>query len=91
MEKTNIVFIGKKPVNNYVLACMTLIKGGHDEVIVKARGRNISHAVDVVEVLKNRYLPKAQVADIKIGTESVDGDNGPSNVSTIDIYVRAKA
>ena len=91
MEKSNIVFIGKKPVNNYVLACMTLIKSGHNEVVIKARGRNISHAVNVVEVLRNRYLPDAEVADIKIGTESIKGGDGPTNVSTIDIHVKAKA
>ncbi|MBD3206394.1 DNA-binding protein Alba [Candidatus Bathyarchaeota archaeon] len=91
MEKSNIVFIGKKPVNNYVLACMTLIKSGHNEVVIKARGRNISRAVDVVEVLRNRYLPDADVANIKIGTESITGGDGPTNVSTIDIHVKAKA
>ncbi|MBN2335159.1 RNA-binding protein, partial [Candidatus Bathyarchaeota archaeon] len=42
MERSNTVFIGKKPVLNYVLACMTLFKSGHEEIIVKARGRSIS-------------------------------------------------
>ncbi len=89
MERTNTVFIGKKPVLNYVLACMTLFKSGHEEVVIKARGRSISRAVDVVEVLKNRFLSKAEVSDIKIGTEELHGDNGPTNVSTIDIIVKA--
>jgi len=89
MERTNTVFIGKKPVLNYVLACMTLFKSGHEEIVIKARGRSISRAVDVVEVLKNRFLSKAEVSDIKIGTEELEGDNGPTNVSTIDIIVKA--
>ena len=90
MERSNTVFIGKKPVLNYVLACMTLFKSGHEEVSIKARGRSISRAVDVVEVLKNRFMPNAEVSDIKIGTESLESeDRGPSNISTIDITVKA--
>jgi DNA-binding protein len=90
MERSNIVYIGRKPVLNYVLACMTLFKSGHENVIIKARGRSISRAVDVVEVLKNRFMPNAKVYDIKIGTENLESeDRGPSNVSTIDIAVKA--
>jgi len=90
MERSNTVFIGRKPVLNYVLACMTLFKSGYEEVILKARGRSISRAVDVVEVLKNRFMPNAEVADIQIGTERLESeDRGPSNVSTIDITVKA--
>ena len=90
MERSNTVFIGRKPVLNYVLACMTLFKSGHEEIIIKARGRSISRAVDVVEVLKNRFMPNAEVADIQIGTESLENeDRGPSNISTIDITVKA--
>jgi DNA-binding protein len=90
MERSNTVFIGKKPVLNYVLACMTLFKSGHKKISIKARGRSISRAVDVVEVLRNRFMPNAEVADIKIGTESLESDDrGPSNVSTIDITVKA--
>ena len=90
MERSNTVFIGRKPVLNYVLACMTLFKSGNEEIIIKARGRSISRAVDVVEVLKNRFMPNAEVADIQIGTESMENDDrGPSNISTIDIIVKA--
>ena len=90
MERSNTVYIGSKPVLNYVLACMTSFKSGHEEVIIKARGRSISRAVDVVEVLKNRFMPNAKVSDIKIGTESLESeDRGPINVSTIDITVKA--
>jgi DNA-binding protein len=90
MERSNTVYIGRKPVLNYVLACMTLFKSGHGEIVVKARGRSISRAVDVVEVLRNRFMPKAEVVKIEIGTDKIETDDrGPSNVSTIDIYVKA--
>ena len=90
MERSNTVFIGKKPVLNYVLACMTLFKSGQEEVVIKARGRSISRAVDTVEVLRSRFMPNVEVTDIQIGTESLENEErGPTNVSTINIYIKA--
>jgi DNA-binding protein len=89
VSRSNTVFVGRKPVLNYVLACLTLLKSGESEVLVKARGRSISTAVDVVEVTKNRYLNDLKVVDISIGTErltSPDRDQ-PTNVSSIEIKV----
>lgn len=87
MSRSNTVFIGRKPVLNYVLACMTLFKSGSNEVLVKARGRAISRAVDVVEVMRGRFMPDVKVGDIIIGTEELVSEerNTPSNVSTIEI------
>ena len=89
MSRSNTVFIGRKPVLNYVLACLTLLKSGEEEVFIKARGRSISTAVDVVEVTKNRFLNDLKVVDINIGTEKLTSPdrNQPSNVSTIEIKV----
>jgi DNA-binding protein len=90
MDRSNTVFIGRKPVLNYVLACMTLFKSGNEIVVIRARGRSISRAVDSVEVLKSRFMPNIEVTDIQIGTERLESyDRGPSNVSTIDIYIKA--
>jgi DNA-binding protein len=90
MERSNTVFIGRKPVLNYVLACMTLFKTGHEEIIVKARGQSISRAVDVVEVLRNRFMQNAEVVKIEISTEQLQSEErGISNVSAIGIYVKA--
>jgi DNA-binding protein len=65
-----------------------VIKSGQEEeVLVKARGRSISTAVDVVEVLRNRFIPDIKVDDISIGTDEISSPDrrGPSNVSTIEI------
>jgi len=89
VSRSNTVFVGRKPVLNYVLACLTLLKSGEREVLVKARGRSISTAVDVVEVTKNRFVNDLKVVDISIGTErltSPDRDQ-PNNVSSIEIKV----
>ena len=90
MSRPNIVFIGRKPVLNYVLACMTLFKSGCEEVVVKARGRSISTAVDVVEVTRNRFMTNLKIEGIKIGTEQLksEGSDIPSNVSSIEITLK---
>lgn len=90
MSRSNTVFIGRKPVLNYVLACMTLFKSGSDDVLVKARGRAISTAVDVAEVLRSRFMPDVKVESIRIGTEQLKSEESgaTSNVSTIEITLR---
>ncbi len=88
---SNSVLIGRKPAMNYVLACITLFHGGAKEVNVKARGRAISRAVDVVEIVRRRFLPDVKIKGVDIGTQQLaqregeEGQSGPTNVSTIEI------
>ncbi|MCX6818238.1 MAG: DNA-binding protein Alba [Candidatus Aenigmarchaeota archaeon] len=84
-ENDNVIFVGSKPTMSYVLAVMTQFSGGTNEVHIKARGRSISRAVDVVEVVKNRFVNTAKHT-IEIGTEKMHAENNMDiNVSTIDI------
>jgi DNA-binding protein len=86
MTEENTIFIGKKPTMNYVLAVVTQFNTGAPEIVIKARGRAISRAVDVAEIVKNRFIPDASIKDIKIDTESIVTEEGPSvNVSSIEI------
>ncbi len=87
MTEDNVVFIGNKPVMNYVLAIVTQFNNGAAEVFVKARGKAISRAVDAVEVSRNRFMPETKIKEIKIGTEKITTDRGESNVSTIEIVL----
>ncbi len=87
----NIVFIGRKPVMNYVTACLTVFNAGAKEVCLKARGRSICRAVDTVELLRRAFIKGLGLKQIKIGTEEITREEGrKSNVSTIEITV-AKA
>ncbi len=76
---------------NYVLACITFFHGGAKEVSIKARGRSISRAIDVAEVVRKRFLPDAKIKSIRIGTDKFlpqdqeDATQGAMNVSTIEI------
>ncbi|MCI5867568.1 MAG: DNA-binding protein Alba [Methanosphaera sp.] len=86
MAEENIVYIGNKPVMNYVLAVVTQMNSGVTEVILKARGRAISRAVDVAEIVRNRFISDVDVESIDISTEEIVGNEGTSsNVSAIEI------
>jgi DNA-binding protein len=88
----NVIFVGHKPPMNYVLAVVTQFNtSSSDEVILKARGRAISTAVDAAEISRNRFVMDAIVKEIKIGTESVTNEEGrTSNVSSIEICLAKK-
>jgi len=87
----NVIYVGSKPPMSYVLAVVTQFNGGSDEVIIKARGRAISRAVDTAEITRNRFVTNAKIKEIKIGTESITNEEGRnSNVSSIEISLTTK-
>ena len=83
----NTIYVGQKPQMSYVLAVITQFNSnGANGVIIKARGRAISTAVDTAEIVRNRFMTNAKVKDIIIGTESVTTEEGRNtNVSSIEI------
>jgi DNA-binding protein len=88
----NTILVGNKPSMNYVLAVVNQFSQGSKEVVIKARGRAITRAVDTAEIVRNRFVKEAQIKDIKIGTEALKTEEGTtSNVSTIEIYLKKKA
>jgi DNA-binding protein len=88
MSEENVVYIGNKPVMNYVLAVVTQMNSGNPEVMLKARGRAISRAVDVAEIVRNRFMTDLTVGSIDICTEEMTSREGSnSNVSAIEIQL----
>ncbi len=90
MAEERVVYVGNKPVMNYVLAVLTQFNEGASEVVIKARGKAISRAVDVAEIVKNRFMPNVDVKDIKIDTEELMSEGRTVNVSTIEIVLAKK-
>ncbi|VVB69135.1 DNA/RNA-binding protein Alba [uncultured archaeon] len=90
MEDNAVIFVGDKPVMNYVLAVMTQFNK-FSSVTLKARGRSISRAVDAAEITRNRFMPNLLVKDIIIGTEVIPSEEGRSvNVSSMEIVLAKK-
>lgn len=88
MSEENVVYIGNKPVMNYVLAVVTQMNNGVPQVMLKARGRAISRAVDVAEIVRNKFITDVECGSIEISTEEITNREGTnSNVSAIEIQL----
>ena len=81
------VFIGLKPTMTYVFQVVTQLNSGTGPVVVKARGNAIGKAVDVVEVVRRRFLEgQVEIGRITITTERlVNREGRDANVSSIAI------
>ncbi len=92
MARDNTVFIGKKETMAYVLAVVTLFNKEYEKVVIKARGRAISKAVDVAEITRHRFIEKAVITDIVTDTEQIDEEDSDRtvNVSSIEITLELK-
>lgn len=93
MTEDNSIFIGGKPFMNYVTGVvMQFTTKNADEVIVKARGKFISRAVDVSEVALKRFLEgQIEIRNIAIDSEEFKNMEGRLvRVSTIEITLRRK-
>lgn len=86
--KRNLVIMGVKPLMNYVVACLSLFNGGAETVVIRARGKHISKAVDLVELIRRVFLRDAEIRGIKLGTDDLVRDDGKdAKVSIIEIML----
>ena len=86
-ERSNVIYIGKKPTMSYVLALITAFTSSNTkEVTLKARGMAITTAVDVAEITKRRFMKDLNIGKITTGTEEMSQEEGGTRaVSTIEI------
>lgn len=91
-REDNVVFIGIKPFMNYVTSVVMLFTTKNkDEVIIKARGKWTSRAIDIVEIVRKKFLKEQniQIKDIKIDSEEIENREGRKvNVASIEITLK---
>ena len=93
MEADNAIFVGEKPFMNYVTAVvMQFTTKDAKEVLIKARGKFIARAVDIVEVSTKRFLEgQIETKNISINSEEFENKEGKKvRVSTIEIALGKK-
>src|SRR3989449_11766317 len=76
-EEPNMVRIGKKPIMNYVVACMTLLNTGVADVMVRGRGQSITKAVEVVDMLRRAFMKKIRIYSVDTWNEGIKGEKAP--------------
>ena len=90
-REDNTVFIGKKPVMNYIVACVTLFNSGRGEIMIRARGQAICKAVDTVEMLRRAFVKDLVIKLINVGSEDITRQDGTmASISTIEITLGKK-
>lgn len=95
MDKSdNSFFLGEKPLMNYVTAAvMHFTSRNASEITLKARGKFIGKAVDVSQVIVNRFLKdQVHIAETKLGSEEfTTKENKKVRVSIIEILIKKNA
>ena len=84
----NEILIGKKPLMTYVTATLVQL-ANEPTVLIKARGKSITRAVDVAQIIVKRMENMGyKIAHVKIGTQVIQSDDGRErNVSTIEVHI----
>lgn len=86
-EDDNIVYVGSKDTHAYVLAVLTQATF-NEKIHIKARGKSISKAVDISQIVINKTLTDWYIKETNIFTdERKQGDNDIQRVSVIDIVL----
>ncbi|KON28304.1 hypothetical protein AC481_02085 [miscellaneous Crenarchaeota group archaeon SMTZ-80] len=72
---------------NYISACVTLFNTGKDQIVVRARGRAITKAVDVVEMLRRSFIKKLKVKSINVDSDELMISGKNVTISIIEIFL----
>jgi len=87
LSQYKLVIVGtSKPVLNYVTACITLFNRGEQRIRLRARGRAINVAVEVVQLLRSRFMKDVVIKAAKIDGDVVMGKDGvPFRVAVLEL------
>jgi DNA-binding protein len=90
-QDSNIIFVGKKPFVNYIIAGkIQMDENPQNQVILKARGNLVSRAVDLAEVLKKGiHDKKVTLQSISIGSIKIE-NREKKEVSVSEIIIVLK-
>ncbi len=87
-KERNEIFVGTKPIMTYVTATLTQLST-QPTVTIKARGKRITQAVDVSQMIVKRMSTVGYtISDVRIASDSLISQDGKKrNVSTIEIDI----
>jgi len=85
---SNDILIGKKPLMTYVTATLVQL-ANEPTVLIKARGKSITRAVDVAQIIVKRMDNMGyKIGHVKIGSQLIQSEDGKErNVSTIEVQI----
>ena len=90
-EDTEVIYVGEKPLWNYLRSVEMLLRSRNlPQVVIKARGRNMSKAIDVAEASKNKFCQdlNLKLEKVEISTENFEKEGKELSVSAIEIILK---
>jgi len=90
-EAHDVIYIGTKPIMSYVAATLTQLST-LPMVTIKARGKRITQAVDVSQMIVKRMDTVGyEISDVRISSDSLLSQDGKKrNVSTLELDITKK-
>jgi archaea-specific DNA-binding protein len=89
-----VVFVGSKPLMKYVTAVIMQFNTENlTKVSIKSRGKFISKAIDVEEIVRKKFLKEKNLSltDVIINSEEFTNKEGkPLTVSTLSLTLEVK-
>ena len=87
-RERNVIFVGIKPIMTYVTATLTQLST-QPTVTIKARGKRITQAVDVSQMIVKRMSAVGyKIGGVRIASDQLISQDGRQrNVSTIEIDI----
>ncbi len=87
MSQPKLIIVGtSKPVLNYVTACITLFNNGEKRIMIRARGRAINVAVEVVQLLRSRFMRDVEINSVNVDRDVIVGRDGtPFSVAVLEL------
>jgi DNA-binding protein Alba len=88
-ETVPVIIVGNsKPALNYITAIITVFNKGYPKIRVRARGKAIAHAVEVVQLLRTSFVGDVEIAGWKIDKETIKRENGGSvNLPVLELQL----
>ena len=92
IKENEIVIVGRgKPLLNYGTACITSFNAGRQELTLRARGDAINSSVEVVRLLKSKFIPDLEISDAKISSDHLKSKEGRSlNLPVLELVLSRK-
>jgi len=88
LAKRAVVVVGRKKPMRYVTACITLFNRGEDEVILRARGRNMENCIKTIMLLRKGFYSDLKVKEINIGSDMISSGDRVRYVSYLEVVLK---
>lgn len=91
MIDDNVVNVGGKPPANYAFSALFTFNQGYDEVVLRARGNNISNALRAAAKIIGGTIPGSGISDVKISFDEKDDQKKPGKkvyIPSLEITIK---